>query len=53
MGVGAVEGLLKGEFDCMVGVRNKKIVYNKFDDVMTKQHDIDSESFRIAKILSI
>jgi 6-phosphofructokinase 1 len=53
MGVGAVEGLFKNELDCMVGVRNKRIVYNKFGDVVGRHHDIDEESFRIAKILSI
>jgi 6-phosphofructokinase 1 len=53
MGVGAVEGLFKNEFDSMVGIRNKKIVYNKFGDIMDKHHDIDEESFRIAKILSV
>lgn len=53
MGVGAVEGLLKGNTDCMVGIRNKKIVYNKFDEVITKHHEIDSEALRISKILSV
>jgi 6-phosphofructokinase 1 len=53
MGVGAVEGLLQGKSDVMVGVRDRKIVYNKFDDIMTKIHEIDAESLRIAKILSI
>jgi 6-phosphofructokinase 1 len=53
MGVGAVEGLLKGEYDCMVGIRDRKIVYNKFDDIISKHHEIDSEALRIAKILSI
>ena len=53
MGVGAVEGLFNNEYDTMVGVRNRKIVYNKFNDVVGKHHDIDDESFRIAKILSI
>ncbi len=53
MGVGAVEGLLQGKTDVMVGVRDRKIVYNKFDDIMSKIHEIDAESLRIAKILSI
>jgi 6-phosphofructokinase 1 len=53
LGVGAVEGLLAGENDCMVGIRNKRIVYNQFGDVMTRHHEIDAEALRIAKILSI
>jgi len=53
MGVAAVEGLQKGENDVMVGIRNNQIVYNKFDSVMSTHHEIDAESLRIAKILSI
>jgi 6-phosphofructokinase 1 len=37
----------------MVGIRNGSIVYNKFDLIMTTHHEIDAESLRIAKILSI
>jgi 6-phosphofructokinase 1 len=53
MGVAAVEGLLAGEKDCMVGILNNKVVYNSFADIIDKHHEIDSESLRIAKILSI
>jgi len=53
MGVAAVEGLLKGEKDVMVGILNNKIVYNDFDTIMKYHHEIDSESLRISKILSI
>ncbi|MBL7858215.1 MAG: 6-phosphofructokinase [Cyclobacteriaceae bacterium] len=53
MGIAAVEGLLAGKMDVMVGVRNNEMVYNDFDTIMTKHHEIDSESLRIAKILSI
>lgn len=53
MGVGAVEGLLEGKTDVMVGINDKKIVYNRFDDIMDKHHAIDGEALRIAKILSI
>jgi 6-phosphofructokinase 1 len=53
MGIAAVEGLLAGEKDCMVGVLNNKVVYNSFADIIDKHHEIDSESLRIAKILSI
>lgn len=53
MGVAAVEGLLNGKNDVMVGVRNNEIVYNDFDTIMKHHHEIDSESLRIAKILSI
>jgi 6-phosphofructokinase 1 len=53
MGVAAVEGLLAGKNDVMVGIKDNKIVYNDFDTIMTKHHDIDSELIRLAKILSI
>jgi 6-phosphofructokinase 1 len=53
MGIAAVEGLLKGERDVMVGIKDNKMVYNDFTTIMTNKHEIDSESLRIAKILSI
>ncbi|MFZ5973636.1 MAG: 6-phosphofructokinase [Bacteroidota bacterium] len=53
MGIAAVEGLLKGENDVMVGIQNNQIVYNPFDMIISNRHEIDSESLRIAKILSI
>jgi 6-phosphofructokinase 1 len=53
MGVAAVEGLLDGKKDVMVGVKDGKMVYNDFDFIITKRHEIDSESLRLAKILSI
>ena len=33
MGLAAVEGLLNGEQDCMVGVQNNKIVFNPFEKI--------------------
>ena len=53
MGIAAVEGLLQGKNDVMVGVKDNKIVYNDFTTIMKHKHEIDSESLRIAKILSI
>jgi len=53
MGVAAVEGLLAGKNDVMVGIKDNKMVYNDFDTIMTQTHKIDQESLRIAKILSI
>lgn len=53
MGIAAVEGLLKGEKDVMVGIKDNKMVYNDFKLIMSNRHEIDSESLRIAKILSI
>jgi 6-phosphofructokinase 1 len=53
MGVAAVEGLMEGKNDAMVGIMNNKIVYNPFDMIMTQHHAIDAEALRIAKILTI
>ena len=54
MGVAAVEGLLEGKKDSMVGIRGKNIVYNDFETVISSTNNqIDTESMRIAKILSI
>lgn len=53
MGVAAVEGLLNDKTDVMVGIQDNKMVFNPFDEVMKQRHEIDSESLRIAKILSI
>lgn len=54
MGLAAVEGLLEGKSDCMVGTRSGKMVFNMFDDIMKKgkSHEIDPEALRLAKILS-
>ncbi|HNC30653.1 MAG TPA: 6-phosphofructokinase, partial [Cyclobacteriaceae bacterium] len=53
MGVAAVEGVLEGKNDAMVGIRDNKIVFNSFDTIMTQHHEIDAEALRIAKILTI
>lgn len=53
MGVAAVEGLLHGQNDVMVGIKDNKMVYNSFQTIITQHHEIDAESLRIAKILSI
>ncbi|MCD9017971.1 6-phosphofructokinase [Parachryseolinea silvisoli] len=53
MGVAAIEGLLKGENGVMVGVKDNNMVYSSFETVIGKHHEIDAESMRIAKILSI
>jgi 6-phosphofructokinase 1 len=53
MGVAAVEGVLAGKNDAMVGIKDNVIVFNQFDSIMNKLHEIDSESLRIAKILSV
>jgi 6-phosphofructokinase 1 len=53
MGVAAVEGLLEGKKAVMVGIKDNKMVYNDFDSIISKHHEIDGESLRLAKILSV
>lgn len=54
MGIAAVEGIMEGRKDVMVGIKDNKIVYNDFATIMSnKHHEIDQEALRIAKILSI
>ncbi|HEX8040292.1 MAG TPA: 6-phosphofructokinase, partial [Chryseosolibacter sp.] len=54
MGIAAVEGLIAGKKDAMVGIKDNRIVYNDFNIIMgEKYHEIDPEAIRIARILSI
>lgn len=53
MGVASVEGLLNGTRDSMVGFKESKIVYNPYELIANKHHEIDEELLRISKILSI
>ncbi len=53
MGVAAVEGLIQGRNNAMVGMRNNQIVFNDFETIMGSRHEIDQEALRISKILSI
>ncbi|MCG8384032.1 MAG: 6-phosphofructokinase [Cytophagales bacterium] len=53
LGVAAVEGLLEGKRDVMIGVKDNQTVYVDFKIVDSQRHEIDEESLRLAKILSI
>ncbi len=53
LGVAAVENLLQGKRDCMVGMINQKIVLTPFSDAISDKLTLDQELIRIADILSI
>ncbi|QSE96243.1 6-phosphofructokinase [Fulvivirga lutea] len=53
MGVYAVEGLLDGKTDVMVGIKDNLTVFNDFETIMSNGHEIDTDALRISKILSI
>lgn len=53
LGVAAVEGLLNGESDVMVGIIDKRIAFTSFEKAIVQDKSIDEEDIRVAQILSI
>jgi len=53
LGYGAVDGLLKGEKNVMVGFSNNQITYVPFKDAIEKKKDIDEHMLNVAKILAL
>ncbi len=53
MGVAAVEGLIKGHSNVMVGIVNDKETYTSLRESITRKAEPNAEEIRIAKILSI
>jgi len=52
LGVAAVEGLVAGKSNVMVGLKNNKVTFTPFDKAITTPKKINKEAWRIAKILS-
>lgn len=53
LGLGAVEGLIDGKTNQMVGVINDKIVYTSLSDAISKTKPLNPDLLRVMKILSI
>ncbi|MFY0607735.1 MAG: 6-phosphofructokinase [Cyclobacteriaceae bacterium] len=53
LGLAAVEGLINGEKNAMVGVVNDKITYTSFKLAISKSKPINQELMRLVEILSI
>ncbi|MFT6716214.1 MAG: 6-phosphofructokinase 1 [Saprospiraceae bacterium] len=53
LGVAAVEGLLNGKTNVMVGISNNRISYTTLTDAIESKDAMDNEIIRIADILSI
>ncbi|MFN2423156.1 MAG: 6-phosphofructokinase [Cryomorphaceae bacterium] len=53
LGVAAVEALLKGKRDAMVGMVHHKVVLTPFEKAISDKFRLDSEIVRISDILSI
>lgn len=51
LGLGALEGLLKGEKNVMAGIVNDELVYTPFHDTITKKKLINKDLLRMASIL--
>jgi 6-phosphofructokinase 1 len=52
LGVAAVEGLLAGKKDCMVGMINNKIIHTAFEIAISDKLKMDLDLLRVADILS-
>lgn len=53
LGVGAIDALLNGERDVMIGVSNNKVVSVAFNDAIKGENEIDRELIRVADITSV
>jgi 6-phosphofructokinase 1 len=53
MGVAAVDALLEGKRDIMIGTQNNKMVQVPFEEAIKEQQKIDLELIRVADITSI
>jgi len=53
LGVGAVDALLKGERDIMIGISHNKIVSIPFSEAIKGNNTIDLDLLRVADIISI
>lgn len=52
LGVGAVDALLEGKRDIMIGISQNKIVQVPFEDAIKGDNEIDLELIRVADIIS-
>lgn len=53
LGFAAVEGLLTGQSNVMVGLVNNQVHYTPFEDAITKEKQITEEMIHLAGILSV
>ncbi len=53
MGLGAVEGLIEGKTDCMVGIINDRETYTPLKESISQTNVPNRDELRIARILSI
>ena len=52
LGVGAIDALLKGESNIMIGIQNRKIAHVPFETAINVKKKLDFDLIRVADILS-
>lgn len=52
LGLGAVEGLIKGKTNVMAGVINRTLVYTPFHETITKKKPVNKDLIRMIEILN-
>lgn len=52
LGLGAIEGLLRGQKNVMVGIVNNRLTYTPFHETITKEKPIADDLLRMVHILS-
>ncbi len=53
LGIGAIDALLRGERNVMIGISHKKVVSVPFMDAIKGENEIDLELIRVADITSV
>ncbi len=53
LGVAAIDALLEGKKDCMIGIHNGKVVTVPFAQTIQGENEIDRDLLRVAEIVSI
>lgn len=53
LGFGAVEGLLEGQNNVMVGMRSNTLVYTPIEEAIKKHNEINKDLLRISEILAM
>lgn len=53
LGLGALEGLLNGQFNSMAGIINDQLVYTPIPDAISKDKPLNPDLLRMVNILSI
>ena len=53
LGFSAVEALIEGRQNVMVGLVNNKVTFTPFDDAINKSKDVDEDLLKMAEILAL